>query len=272
MAASFYDRGSVSGSVPETYNEIMVPLLFQPYANDLVDRLKLATDAAVLELAAGTGVVTRRLREQLPSSVSIVCTDISDAMLTQAKNSIEHSDNISFQTADASHLAFKEDQFDAVICQFGLMFLPDKAAGIAEVARVLKRKGVFAFNVWDAIERNALAQSFQECLLRLIPEDPPKFLRTPYGYNDLNEITRTLQLNGFGEVEVAILPKQSVADRTNEVVRGQIFGSPLLAELSARNLDNEQTYAAIEKAIEDRFGPGPIAAPMQALTFVARRT
>ena len=170
-----------AGSIPLLYENYLVPLIFEPYAEDLARRLEGRPLARVLEIAAGTGVVTRRLAAQLPASVDIVATDLNEAMLAQAR-ATGSARPVTWRQADAMSLPFADASFDAVVCQFGLMFFPDKARALAEARRVLAPGGMLAFNVWDRIEENAFAATVTMALEAVFPKDPPRFLaRTPHG-------------------------------------------------------------------------------------------
>ena len=140
-----------SGSIPKLYDKYLVPLIFEPYATDLVNRLRGKGLARVLEIAAGTGVVTRALASALPESATIVATDLNQAMLDQGA-AVGTKRPVEWRQADAMQLPFEDATFDAVVCQFGVMFFPDKPKAFAEARRVLRPGGVFIFNVWDRIE------------------------------------------------------------------------------------------------------------------------
>jgi len=129
-------HASFSGSVPENYNRLLGPVLFEPYARDLVARLDRRDGVRVLEVACGTGIVTRRLREELPPAARLVATDLNEPMLDEARRNVP-LDGITWQQADAQELPFPDDAFDAYVCQFGLMFLPDKVRGFDEARRVV---------------------------------------------------------------------------------------------------------------------------------------
>ena len=140
-----------AGSVPEIYETYLVPLIFTQYAADVVARLKSRSVSKLLEIAAGTGAVTRAMASGLPASVSIVATDLSQGMLDQAA-ARGTSRPVEWRQADAMSLPFEDGSFDAVVCQFGVMFFPDRSKAYAEIRRVLKPGGVFIFNVWDRLE------------------------------------------------------------------------------------------------------------------------
>ena len=181
-----------AGSIPALYETHLVPLIFEPYAADLANRLAARSPARVLEIAAGTGVVTRALASVLPERAEIVATDLNQAMLDHAAR-VGTTRRIEWHRADAMQLPFADGAFDAVVCQFGVMFFPDKSRAFFEARRVLRSGGVLLFNVWDRIEDNEFADSVTTALAFVFPEDPPRFLaRTPHGYHDLSTIGRDL--------------------------------------------------------------------------------
>src|SRR5213592_3767035 len=186
-----------AGSIPKLYDTYLVPLIFEPYAPDLANRLRSRSLSRVLEIAAGTGVVTRALAAVLPESVTIVATDLNQAMLDQAA-AVGTKRAVEWRQADAMRLPFGDATFDAVVCQFGVMFFPERSKAFSEARRVLRPGGVFLFNVWDRIEENEFADTVTTAVGSLFPTDPPRFLaRTPHGYHDRLTIEREV-LTGFG--------------------------------------------------------------------------
>src|SRR6185369_1061475 len=157
-----------AGSIPQLYERYLVPLIFQPYADDLLRRLTGRPLTRILELAAGTGVVTRALAAGLPKTVSIVATDLQQPMLDQAARTGTKRP-VEWRQADAMALPFDDGSFSAVICQFGAMFFPDKAKAFAEARRVLRSPGIFMFNVWDRVEDNEFADATTEALRAMYP-------------------------------------------------------------------------------------------------------
>jgi len=259
-----------AGSVPELYDKFMVPLLFEPYAEDMAARLAGRMPKRVLEIAAGTGAVTRELAATLPVGSQLVATDLNQAMLDQA--AARGTDRpVEWRQADAMKLPFADGEFDAVACQFGVMFLPDKAKGFSEALRVLRPGGVFVFNVWDRIEVNEFADEVTRAVGKLFPEDPPLFLkRTPHGYHDIATVERDLSMGGFTrKPAVHTLPARSRAKdaRTPSVAYCQ--GTPMRNEITARDASRlEEATEAGAKAVEAKFGPGPVDGLIQAHVFV----
>jgi len=247
-----------AGSIPKLYDTYLVPLIFEPYAVDLVDRLGSGPLSRVLEIAAGTGVVTRALASALPEGVSIVATDLNQAMLDQAC-AIGTRRPVEWRQADAMQLPFPDRTFDAVLCQFGVMFFPEKAKAFSEARRMLRPGGVFLFNAWDRIEENEFADSVTRALESVFPRDPPRFMaRTPHGYHDRSQIARDLANGGFTTAaRIDTVAARSRAKSPREPAIAYCQGTPLRNEIETRDAARlgEATDAAAE-AMAKRFGRG----------------
>jgi len=255
-----------TGSIPELYDTYLVPLIFEPYAVDLVNRLASRSPTRVLEIAAGSGVVTRTLASVLPDSVSIVATDLNQPMLDQA-STLGTERPVEWRQADAVQLPFQDGMFDAVVCQFGVMFFPGKSKAFAEAHRVLSPGGAFIFNVWDRIKENEFADTVTKALESLFPTDPPRFLaRTPHGYYDCPTIERDLAMGGFTtSPQITTVAARSRAKSSRVPAIAYCQGTPLRNEIEARDVSRlgEATDIAAE-AIAQRFGPGAVDGKMQA--------
>jgi len=254
-----------SGSIAQLYEKHLVPLIFEPYAADLAERLRARRVSRVLEIAAGTGVVTRALARSLPASTSIVATDLNQAMLDQAA-AIGTARPVEWRQADAMRLPFDEASFDAVVCQFGVMFFPDKPKAFAEARRVLKPGGVYLFNVWDRIEDNEFADVVTQALAQMFPADPPRFMaRTPHGYHDGNAIRRDLAAGGFGAPRIDTKAARSRAESPRIPAIAYCQGTPLRSEIEARGASRlgEATDLAAGE-IAARFGRGSVDGKIQA--------
>lgn len=254
------------GQVPEFYQQYLVPLIFEPYAEDLARRLTGRTLTSVLEIAAGTGVVTRHLASALPGSVAIVATDLNQAMLARAAAS-GIARPVEWRQADAAELPFPEQSFDAVVCQFGAMFFPDKAGAFAEARRVLREGGIFLFSVWDRIEENEFADVITAELATCYPADPPRFLaRTPHGYADRAAIERDLAAAGFARpAEFVTIAERSRAASADIPARAYCEGTVLRYEIEARDAGGlGRATARAARAIRRRFGTGAVDGKVQA--------
>jgi SAM-dependent methyltransferase len=255
-----------TGSISKLYETYLVPLIFAPYATDLVNRLASRTLSRVLEIAAGTGVVTRALASVLPERVSIVATDLNQAMLDQAAVAGTRRP-VEWRQADAMQLPFADGAFDAVVCQFGVMFFPDKSKAFSEARRVLRPGGVLIFNVWDRIRENEFADTVTTALDSRFPNDPPRFLaRTPHGYYDRPTIERDLANGGFTKsAQIATVAARSRAESSRGPAIAYCQGTPLRNEIDARDASRlgEATDIAAE-AIAQRFGRGAVDGKIQA--------
>lgn len=256
-----------AGSIPQLYEQYLVPLIFEPYAQDMARRVVALEPQAVLEIAAGTGVVTRHLAAQLPAQAAITATDLNQAMLDHAMH-VGTQRPVAWQQADAMHLPFADASFDAVVCQFGAMFFPDKAAAFAEARRVLRTGGSLLFNVWGRIEDNEFADCVTDTMARRFPDDPPRFLaRLPHGHYERAPLERALVDAGFAAVPTFdTVTVQSRAESARVVATAYCQGTPLRNELEARGgtaILGEATDLATA-ALEARFGAGPVTGKIQA--------
>ena len=262
-----------AGSIPQFYEQYMVPLIFAPYAADLASRVARRRPARVLEIAAGTGVVTRQLASVLAPEASIIATDLNQAMLDHAA-AVGTARAVDWRQADAMRLPFPDADFDVVVCQFGAMFFPDRAVAFAETRRVLRAGGVFMFNVWDRIEENEFADAVTLALASVFPLDPPRFLaRIPHGYHDTSAIARDLERGGFARApEIVTLPARSRADSPHIPAIAYCQGTPLRNEIEARTSSRltELTDVAAA-AVARRFGEGAVDGKIQAHVVIVER-
>ncbi|MBB4224111.1 class I SAM-dependent methyltransferase [Variovorax guangxiensis] len=272
-----------AGSIPKLYDTLMVPLIFEAYAADTAELVAGFSPGAVLETAAGSGVVTRALAPRLRTGTRYVVTDLNQPMLDYAaarqgdsadgrsSSSSSNSINIEWQQADALKLPFEDASFDVVFCQFGAMFFPDRTAGYAEARRVLRPGGRFVFTVWDRIEDNAFADEVTSAVAEIFPQDPPRFLaRTPHGYHDIALIRSDVSRASFTSIEIETREKTSRSPSARDVATAYCQGTPLRNEIEAR--DANALQAATDRAaqvIASRHGEGPVAGKIQAHVIVA---
>lgn len=255
-----------TGSIPKLYEQYLVPLIFEPYAADLANRLRARSLSRVLEIAAGTGVVTRALASVLAENVSILATDLNQAMLDQA-SAVGTKRSVEWRQADATQLPYADGTFDAIVCQFGVMFFPEKSKAFSEARRVLKPGGVFIFNVWDRITDNEFADTVTTALESVFPQDPPRFLaRTPHGYHDHRIIERDLANGGFHaapRIDTVAARSRATSPRNPAIAYCQ--GTPLRNEIEARDASRlEEATDIAAEAIAKRFGQGAVDGKIQA--------
>ena len=260
-----------AGSIPELYDTHLVPLIFQRYADDLAAAVAARKPRDVLETACGTGVVTRAAVRALGPGVRYVATDLNEAMIDRARARQPAGDRVDWRQADALALPFADDGFDVVLCQFGVMFFPDKVAGFAEARRVLRPGGAFLFNAWDRIDTSPLTEEVTRVVGEMFPEDPPMFLaRTPHGYHDPDRIRADLAAAGFDDISVEHVEHLAHAENTATVASAFVTGTPLRNEIEARDAARlDEAEARVTAALVQLYGPGPLEARLSALVASA---
>lgn len=261
-----------AGSIPAAYDRYLGPMFFRPYAEDIADRLSVASNSSVLELACGTGIVTRVLRDRLPATARLVATDLNEAMMQNAAAKFTRNDAIEWKQADATSLPFEDGSFDAVVCQFGIMFFPDKPLSAREAYRVLKPGGIFLFNVWDSLEQNPLGQIAHDTVTSFFEKDPPTFYQVPFGYHDQAELRRLLEGAGLRDVRIDVVDKMSVPTRAEDAATGLVEGSPIWIAIADRDASLAPAIKnAVARALEKHFGSSTFQAPMRAVVVEARK-
>ncbi|MEY2398792.1 MAG: hypothetical protein QOJ00_1966 [Actinomycetota bacterium] len=254
-------------SMPDVYERLLVPAVFEPFAVDISRRAVSHGARTTLELAAGTGVVTRLL---IASGVpNVTATDFNAAMVDAGGRA---APGAQWRQADATNLPFDDASFELVLCQFGVMFFPDKLAAFAEAARVLTPGGAFIFNVWDTVETHEFAAALRDGLRHAYPDDPPTFIESiPHGYADPAAIENTLVAAGFTSVAADRVVLDGEAASADDVARGFCGGTPVRSEIDARDGDVERAITAVTDVIVERLGAGRVSGSMAAFVFDARR-
>jgi ubiquinone/menaquinone biosynthesis C-methylase UbiE len=262
-----------AGSIPEIYDRILVPLIFESYARDVAERLAKTEPREILETAAGTGALTRAMASRLPASAHIVATDLNQPMLDHAMARQSRDREIEWRQADALALPFEDQRFDVVVCQFGVMFFPNKVRGYQEAHRVLKPGGHLLFNVWDKISENEFADTVTESLAAIFPHDPPRFMaRIPHGYHDVPQIRGELNAAGFANISVDAVDDKSKAPSPRDPAIAYCQGTPLRNEIEARDASRLQDATEVAaRALAHRFGSGAIEGRIRAFVITAVR-
>lgn len=261
-----------AGSIPDVYDDFLVPLIFEQYADDLARRTATFDPQRVLELAAGSGVVSRAVAAVLAPTTRYVVTDLNPPMLDRAASRQDDPGGVEWQPADAMNLPFDEASFDLVLCQFGAMFFPDRVAAYEETRRVLGEDGAFVFNMWDRIQENDFAFEVTRALEEVFPDDPPRFLpRTPHGHYDTEKYRAELKAAGFRDVTVEPVDAISIASNPFIPAVAYCQGTPLRTEIEARGEPGlEEATARTAEAISKRFGNGEIRGRIRGFVVTAR--
>ena len=240
-----------AGTVPENYHRHLGAILFEPYAADLVQRIDRA--GRILEIACGTGVVTDAITRRFPKA-QIVATDLNPGMIEIAKQNTR-AKNIEWRQADAMQLPFADGQFDTVVCQFGLMFVPDKLPAFREARRVLRANGLLLLNVWDSLAENDASRIANDVARAMFRDDPPQFIHMPFSMHDRAEIERLLRTAGFMHVRLTNTDRTMEKSAARQFATGIVRGTPLFDALKERGADFDRVIAAVEKAIREHDGP-----------------
>ena len=263
-SAAFLDK------IPEHYDRDLGPTVFIDYADDLAHRVAAHGPKRVLETAAGTGIVTRRLRDLLPTGTHLTATDLNAPMLDVARRKLRPGEQLELQPADAAALPFPDEAFDAVVCQFGLMFFPDKDKSYREAYRVLEPGGRYLFSVWDAHRHNRFAKLVHEFIGGLFPADPPRFYEVPFSYHRIDPIKEAVTAAGFTDFRATVLHIDKAVPDMASLARGLIYGNPVVEEIRLRGGNPAHVFEGLAGALRREFGdPGHI--PLQVIFFEATR-
>jgi ubiquinone/menaquinone biosynthesis C-methylase UbiE len=268
MAMAGETHGYV-GNIPQHYDRNLGPLLFTEYAADIARRVASLNPRRVLETAGGTGIVTRALRDALPTGTSLTATDLNEPMLEVAAKKFQPEEAVEFRSADATALPFDDASFDVVVCQFGVMFFPDKDRSYREVFRVLVPAGHYVFSIWDSHRHNPIGRIAHEVIGNFFPTDPPQFQSVPFAYR-FEPIKESLIDAGFVSISATVLKaKKEVAD-FGMLARGLVYGSPIIDQVQQRGgVEPEQIVNAIVRQYRDEFGDEPAMVPLQAIVLSA---
>jgi SAM-dependent methyltransferase len=259
-----------AGTIPENYDRGLGPHLFVDFAADLARRTADAKPGRVLETAAGTGIVTRFLRDALPGSARLVASDLNPPMLTVARRKFDAAEKVEFQPADATALPFDDGTFDAIVCQFGVMFFQDKDKAYREAYRVLGCGGRYHFNVWDSFDFNPFARISHDTVGGFFNGDAPAFFTVPFGYHRIDAIKSSLLAAGFTDLAVHVLKIDKAITTARRFAEGLILGNPIVEEIRVRGMSDSATIiAAVTKALQSAFGEDPGRMPLQAIVFSA---
>jgi ubiquinone/menaquinone biosynthesis C-methylase UbiE len=255
------------GSMPEAYDRYLVSAVFTPHAKHLAALTAEHQPAAVLELAAGTGAATAQLVQAIPDA-SVTATDLNDAMVSYGSTRVPDAQ---WQRADAQQLPFDDATFDAVVCQFGVMFFPDKAQAFAEAARVLTPSGRMIFAVWDRVELSHFPAALLAAVTDLVPGDASHFIaRTPHGYHVLDEITGHVEDGGLRVESAERVVLRGQAQSARDLAYGWAYGSPLRFEMGPPD-ELDAMADRLADRMEHYLGAGPVEGDLAAIVVTASR-
>ena len=252
------------GSIPEHYDHYLGPMFFEPYAIEVVSHIDPSVVNVALEIGAGTGVVTRHLRNVLSKNAKLIASDISPDMLERAKEKLK-GQNIDWQILEATQLPFEDKSIDLVVCCFAYMFVEDKSKAFAEAYRVLKPGGMFLFTTWDKLELNEASHTFRKIVKEYLADSLPPNFKLPFAFNDPDEMKNLLTKAGFSSVDIDSVEKLSVCSTAKEAATGLARGGSLYQEIMNRNPAwIEEICEKLEKELAEKYGE-PVQASMRAV-------
>ena len=261
---------SFVGSIPEFYDRHLGPVIFEPYARDLAARLPQRAGLCVLETACGTGIVTRSLLEQLPADGRLIATDLNEPMVAHARARMPADPRLELRQADAQALPFEDCSLGAVVCQFGVMFFPDKPLAMREAKRVLEPGGVLMFNVWDGFEANAFGRVAHETIAGFFAAEPPAIYRTALGWNDARAIRDTVEGAGFRDVRLEVVGRDVVSESAAHFATGLVKGNPVMPPDGRSTVSADAIVDAIASRLATAWGSSPCRGPTRAIVVSAR--
>ena len=263
---------SFVGAIPENYDRGLGPVIFADSAVDMARRVAASGARRVLEIAAGTGIVTRQLRDLLPDETELTATDLNPPMLEVARAKFRPDERVVFQPADATSLPFADKAFDAVVCQFGVMFFPDKEKSYHEVHRVLAPGGRYFFSVWDSHRRNPFGRLMHEAVTGFFPTDPPQFYQVPFSYCLIDPIKEALTEAGFTDLVFVVLKLDKQIPDLPLFAHGLVYGNPIIDQIQARGgVEPDAIIENIARTLQREFGTAPTRMPLQTITIEARK-
>lgn len=257
-----------TGVIPDIYDQGLGPMIFVDFAAEMARRVAALAPMDVLETAAGTGIVTRKLRDALPAAAHLTATDLNPPMLDVARTKVSAGEDVVFQPADALDLPFADSSFDAVVCQFGIMFYPDRDLANREVFRVLKPGGHYLFSTWDSHRYNPNARIAQGVVERFFPVDPPRFYHVPFSCHDIDPIRQSCNDAGFTGFHAEVLTLEKVVPNLAAFAHAMVHGNPLVNQIAERDgVQAGDVVAALHTAMAAEFGTDPARMPLQVLMF-----
>jgi ubiquinone/menaquinone biosynthesis C-methylase UbiE len=260
------------GGIPHFYDRGLGPVIFEDYAAQMARRVAGPPASRVLETAAGTGIVTQALRRSLPIATRIIATDLNAPMLDIARLKLCSDPGVEFQTADAQQLPFGDSVFDAVVCQFGIMFFPDRPRSFRDAFRVLEPGGRYHFSVWDSHRFNSFAHIVDALVKSTFSVDPPAFYTVPFSCAAIDPIKEMVLEAGFENLEITVATIRKTVLDLEMFSRGLIFGNPLFDQIVSRGGPTpEAMQSQVHSLLSEKFGSNPAVVPLQSIFYSATK-
>jgi ubiquinone/menaquinone biosynthesis C-methylase UbiE len=255
---------SFTGSIAENYEKYLVPIFFEPYSKDIADRLPAQGISSLLEIACGTGQVTRVIAGKLPH-IMIAATDLNPDMITIARKQMGEKPNIVWKTADAQELPYNDNEFDCAVCQFGLMFIPDRQKSINETYRVIRKGGKYIFNTWDSMQNNSISMVAHKVTNSFFPDNPITFWHVPFSMYNSDEMKSLMQKAGFTNISVTKVSCEGHSISARDAAIGLTAGTPVYVSLCERGIELIPAIQdKLTEAITEGYGASDLRFPLSA--------
>jgi SAM-dependent methyltransferase len=256
---------SFAGNDAFNYENYLGPLLFEPSTVEIISQIESPNVDSVLEVAAGTGRLTKHLREYFPATTKITASDLSEDTLSLSRKKFNDQD-VKFLVADIQKLPFPDNSFDLVLCQYGLMFLSDKKKGFSEVFRVLKPGGRFIFSTWDSTRNIPLINLiFNDLIIPFFKEEDNARFIVPFSLHDPEVLVDFLKVTGFTNSNVLLKKFKSGASSPEDIVNGFLLKHPLGRTIGEKDPASIETIAVeMQRQLLKKFGDGQLIFDLQA--------
>jgi SAM-dependent methyltransferase len=254
-----------SGNSAAHYDRFFGPLYFEPFAVEVAKRIDPTSIGIALEIGAGTGRVTRHIRERIPASAKLIASDINQDMMEEAKKNLSHLD-IEWRTIDAQELPFNDNSIDLIVCCFAYMFVPDKAKGLSEAYRVLKPGGVLLFTTWDRLEKNVPSYIARMIAEEYLKEPLPESNNLATSMSEESAISPLLQNARFTNISIEKVELLSASPTARDAAYGLVKGGSFYNVIKNRNSAwIDEMINKVEKELAEKYGAAPMKAPISAL-------
>lgn len=264
------DASGFVGDIPKHYDAGLGPNIFEYFAGQVAAKSASFSPQMVLEVAAGTGFVSRFLRDALPGDVPLLVTDLNAPMLEVAATKFQPDENVSFRPVDAMSLPFADDEIDQIVCQFGVMFFPDIVASYRETARVIRPGGQFIFSAWGSNADNPFSEVAHAAIAEFFPDNPPGFYKVPFFYNDPGVVLGDLAEAGLTNASHEEMNHERTVTDLAGFARGLVLGNPVIAEINQRGgVDPLEVVDRVHIRLKERFGTEPAKMPLKIGVYTA---
>lgn len=255
----------VSGNAAEVYERHLAPAMFAPWVPTLLDRARVQPGEHVLDVACGTGIVTRAAAERVGNAGRVVGLDLNEAMLAVAQSvPLAMGARIEWIAANALALPLPAAAFDVVLCQQGLQQFPDRPTALREMRRVLVPRGRLVVSVWSRIEHNPSMEALVEVLERHVGTEAARNRRAPFALGDADELRDLLVGAGFGDVEIETMAETAHFPSPERFVDYQLAATPFSTLAAITDEARRAVYHDVRVALQPYLRGRELAVPMEA--------